>query len=237
MTAYTGTWAALVKVRPTPRSYVMAAVYNGDQEFRANKYHGLNFSIRGPAFAMAEVGYQVNGLPGDSQRVGNYKLGAWYDASELTDFESGRKVRGSWGFYGLFDQVLVPFGQPGSNRGLGVFGSVTIAPNSSRQQLPAFFTVGITARGLFDARPRDGISLGFASGRFSDDLRQAQEDARLPGPAGGQDYENVVELTYRLDIKKGAVFVQPDLQYIVHPGGTADIKNALVVGAQLGFNF
>src|SRR6201988_4896984 len=30
MTAYTGTWAALVKVKPTARIYVMAAVYNDD---------------------------------------------------------------------------------------------------------------------------------------------------------------------------------------------------------------
>jgi porin len=237
MTAYTGTWAALAKVRPTPRSYVMAAVYNGDQAFRANKYHGLNFSIHGPAFALAEVGYQVNGLPGDGQLLGNYKLGVWRDQSELTDFSSGRKVRGSWGFYGLFDQVLMPFGDPGSNRGLGIFGSATIAPNSGKQPLPAFFTAGLSARGLFNARPRDAISLGFASGRFSDDLRDAQIAGQLPGPPGGQDFENVVELTYRVDFKKGALFVQPDLQYIVHPGGTANVKNALVLGAQLGVNF
>lgn len=37
ITAYTGTWAALVKVKPTARSYVMAAVYNGDPTIRANK--------------------------------------------------------------------------------------------------------------------------------------------------------------------------------------------------------
>lgn len=43
ITAYTGTWAALVKVKPTARSYVMAAVYNGDPTIRANKYHGVNF--------------------------------------------------------------------------------------------------------------------------------------------------------------------------------------------------
>jgi porin len=59
----------------------------------------------------------------------------------------------------------------------------------------------------------------------------------VPGPPGGQDYETVIELTYRLDFRKGAVFIQPDLQYIIHPGGTGRLNNALVLGAQLGINF
>jgi porin len=237
MTAYTGTWAALVKVKPTLRSYVMAGVYNGDPTIRANKYHGLNLSLNGPPFAIAEVGYQINGLPGDNQLLGNYKLGAWYDEAQFTNFESGAKTRGSWGFYGLFDQVLVPLGSPGSNRGFGVFGSVTVAPDSRIQQLPLFFTAGVSARGLFGSRPRDAVGLAVGSGYFSEDLRRAQQSGQLPGPPGGQDYEMVIELTYRFDLRKGALFIQPDVQYIIHPGGTGRLNNALVLGAQLGINF
>ena len=237
MTAYTGTWAALAKVKPTARSYVMAAVYNGDPTIRANKYHGLNLSMNGPPFAIAELGYQVNGLPGDSQLLGNYKLGVWYDDSQFTNFESGAGVRGSSGFYALFDQVLVPFGSPGSNRGFGVFGSVTVAPDSDIQQLPLFITAGVSARGMVDARPRDTLSFGVASGYFSDELRRAQQKGQLPGPPGGQDYEMVIELTYRIDYREGAFFIQPDLQYIIQPGGTDSRDNALVLGTQIGINF
>jgi hypothetical protein len=81
---------------------------------RANRQHGVDFSIDGPPFAIAEAGYQINGLPGDNQPFGNYKLGAWYDDSEFTSFNSGAKTRGSWGLYGLFDHVLLPFGTPRS---------------------------------------------------------------------------------------------------------------------------
>ena len=187
MSAYYGTWAALVKLRPTKRTYVMAAVYNGDPAIRENKYHGVNLSLDGPPFAVAEVGYQINGLPGESQLLGNYKLGAWYDDAQFVNFESGARTRGNWGYYGLFDQVLVPFGSPGSNRGFGVFGSLTVAPDSHISQLPLFFTAGVSARGMFDARPRDAVSLGVASGYFSDELRRAQQNGQLPGPPGGQD--------------------------------------------------
>jgi porin len=237
MTAYTGTWAALAKVNLTARSYVMAGVYNGDPAIRANSYHGVDLSLNGPPFAIAEVGYQINGLPGDNQLLGNYKLGAWYDDAQFTNFESGVKTLGSWGFYGLFDQVLVPFGSPGSNRGFGIFGSVTVAPDSDIQKLPLFFTAGVSARGLFDARPRDAVGLAVATGYFSEALQRAQQNGQLPGPPGGQDYETVIELTYRFDLRNGALFIQPDLQYIIQPGGTSRIDNALVLGAQLGINF
>jgi porin len=237
MSAYYGTWAALVKLKPTARTYVQAAVYNGDPAVRANRYHGVNFSMDGPPFAITEVGYQINGLPGDNQLLGNYKLGFWYDDAVFTNFDTGARTRGSWGFYGLFDQVLVPFGEPGSNRGFGIFGSVTVGPDPEIQQLPLFITAGFSARGMFDARPRDALSFGVASGYFSDDLRRAQQQGRLPGPPGGQDSETVIELTYRIDFHKGAFFVQPDLQYIIQPGGTSHVENAFVLGAQLGFNF
>jgi porin len=238
MSAYYGTWAALGKVKPTKRSYVMTGVYNGDPKVRENKYHGVNLSLHGPLFAITEAGYQINGLPGDSQRLGNYKLGAWYDRSTLTNFDSGASKRGSWGYYGLFDQVLVPFGAAGSNRGFGVFGSATVAPNSRVQQLPLFVTAGVSARGLFDARPRDVLSIGVASGYFSEHLKRAQRNGRLLGPDGGvPDRETIVESTYRFDLRKGAYFIQPDLQFITRPGGTSPFKNTLVLGAQFGINF
>ena len=76
MTAYpNATWGALVKGNPTERTYVMGGWYNGDPSIRDNRHHGLDWSMRGPLFAIGEVGYQVNGLPGDQGLLGNYKAG------------------------------------------------------------------------------------------------------------------------------------------------------------------
>jgi carbohydrate-selective porin OprB len=33
------------------------------------------------------------------------------------------------------------------------------------------------------------------------------------------------------------MFIQPDVQYVMRPGGTETIRNALVIGAQIGINF
>jgi len=239
VTGYSATWAAAAKVKPTPRSYVQVGAYNGDPELRNNNRHGVDLSVKGPFFAMGEAGYQINGLPGDnSQLIGNYKLGAWYDGSRITNFGSRDTTLGSWGVYGLFDQVLVPFGSPGSNRGLGVFGSVIYGLDPQVQQMPFFFNAGVSVRGIFESRPADALGLGVVHGRFSEDLQHAQQVEQLTNPAiGVQTFETAIELTYRLYFKNNSVFLQPDLQYIIRPNGTGVIRNALVAGLQFGVNF
>src|SRR5258708_5940751 len=51
MTPYpNATWGALVLGRPTERTYVKGALYNGDPSIRDNKHHGLDWSLHGPPF-------------------------------------------------------------------------------------------------------------------------------------------------------------------------------------------
>ncbi len=245
MTAYpNATWGALVKGRPTERTYVMGGWYNGDPSIRDNRHHGLDWSLDGPLFTIGEVGYQRNGLPGDQGLIGNYKAGFWYDNSRFTDFNtvahahSPRASRGNWGVYGLFDQVLVRFGERGSNRGFGVTGSVLVSPDQSVSHMPFFSTAGFVVRGLFASRPTDVGGFGVVFGYFSNDLQDSQRRTQhLDTTAGVQRYETALELTYRLRFLRDALFVQPDLQYIIRPGGTGRISDALVLGAQVGVNF
>jgi len=245
MSAYpNATWGARIKVKPAKRTYVMAGVYNGDSSIRADDNHGADMSMNGPVFAMAEVGYKRNGLPGDSQFLGNYKAGFWYDHNSFTDYTTigyaqpaGTK-QDNWGFYGMFDQVLIPFAEPTSNRGLGVFGSVLVSPDQSVSQMPYFFTAGVACRGILASRPADVVGFGMVFGEFSSDLRSAQEREQLLDPTVGvQSHEIVLEGTYRFSLRKGALFFQPDVQYVIRPGGTGQIANALVLGCQLGVNF
>ena len=48
--------------------------------------------------------------------------------------------------------------------------------------------------------------------------------------------EGVLEFSYRIQVNKWA-YVQPDLQYIIRPGGTGLTQNATVLGFQLGVTF
>jgi porin len=240
MSAYpSATWGGVVKAKPTERTYVMTGLYNGDESIRANRHHGADWSMDGPLFAIAEAGYQINGLRGDTGLLGNYKAGVWYDDHQFTDFTTVARghaagaSRGNWGFYGLFDQVLMRFGGTGSNRGFGVTGSVLVSPDQSISQMPLFATAGVVARGIFPSRPTDVGGFGVAYGRFSDDLQDSQRRSAV----GVQEYEIALELTYRFRFRRDALFVQPDLQYIIRPGGTGRIADAFVGGFQAGVNF
>jgi len=64
------------------------------------------------------------------------------------------------------------------------------------------------------------------------DEREQQADPTV----GVQEHELALELTYRLQFLRGALFVQPDLQYIIQPGGTGQIADAFVAGLQAGVN-
>jgi len=239
MTAYPNdTWGIRVRLRPTSRTYIMGGVYNGDSSIRANDNNGVDFSLDGPVFAIVEIAYQANGLPDDQGLLGNYKVGGWYDNSDFTDFNTGNLMRGNWGCYGLFDQVLVRFGERGSHRGFGVTGSILVSPDQSVSQMPYFVTAGLVTRGIFPSRPVDVAGLGVVFGHFSNDLQDSQQRAQLLNPnVGVQEQEMVVELTYRVALRNSALFFQPDLQYIIHPGGTGRISDTLVLGAQVAVNF
>ncbi len=245
MSAYpAGTWGTLLKLLPARRTYIMGGIYNGDATIRADKYYGVNLSFRGPVFAIGEMGYRCNGLPGDSPYLGDYKLGGWYDDNLFTEYPAEARAqpaverRGNWGIYGLFDQVVFPYGELYSNRGLGIFGSVLVSPDQTVSELPYFFTAGIAARGLCSARPTDMAAFGAVWGQFSGDLHSAEvrEDA-LGQPVAAQGHEAVLEWLYRFNFNRRSMFIQPDIQFVMRPGGTQTIRNALVIGAQIGINF
>jgi porin len=255
MTAYpNATWGAELKVQTTERTYVHGGVYNGDIQHTHELHdHGLDWSMNGPAFLIGEAVYQVNQLKGDPQLPGNYKFGMWFDGHSYQDFDTQvlgskaaslgfvPKVRDdNFGFYGLFDQVVFPFSSPDEKilRGIGVTGCAQAAPLEDRSQMPWFFEAGILARGIFPERPIDVAGFGIMYGRFSSDLRSAERLAQSLDPTVGVKLEEtVLEWNYTFRFKNGAYFIEPDMQYIIRPGGTGNIPNALVVGAQVGINF
>src|SRR5262249_34947982 len=146
--------------------------------------------------------------------------------------------RGNWGLYGLFDQVLMRFGGPGSNRGFGVTGSLLVSPHQSVSPLPFFPPAPGLGRGHFAVRARGRGGPRDRDGQFSNDLQDSQRRAREAGSAVGiQRYEIALELTYRFRFYQDSFFFQPDLQYIIRPGGTGHIPDAFVAGFQVGFNF
>ena len=138
----------------------------------------------------------------------------------------------------MFDQVLFQPCGKSDPRALGIFASIAVAPDQSINQMPFFCNGGTLIRGLIPGRPEDTLGFGVIYGKFSPDLQAAQELAQVLAPTVGvQEYELVFEWAYRVRMRNGAMFFQPDLQYIVNPGGAHQYANAFQVGAQAGVNF
>jgi porin len=69
-------------------------------------------------------------------------------------------------------------------------------------------------------------------GRLSNDYAEQQQAFGNGSPT----YEMPLELGYRVQVTRFA-YIQPDIQYVIRPGGTGDIPNATVLGVQFGASF
>jgi porin len=219
------TWGLRTRVKPLEEFYVMGGVYYSDASLGREQAHGLDFSIRDEAgvFVIGEIGYLHNQRRGATGLPGNYKLGGYYDSNAYPELGGAAPahVRGNYGVYVLLDQQVFREGPANSAQGLTPFATVTYAP-SDRNTFPLFFSSGLVYQGLLPGRDRDTAAFGLAYGRFSRHLPR-------------QVFEMVLEWTYEIALAPWLT-VQPDMQYIVRPGGTGDIPNAWVIGVQIGVN-
>ena len=148
-----------------------------------------------------------------------------------------RTTEGTTGWYVLADQMVYREGGGASTQGLTPFVSIVVAPDASINAVPLFVNGGLVYRGLIPRRDNDIAAFGVVYGQFSRDLRRSQQLARQTGaPATIQDFEMVLEWTYVAQVARWLA-VQPNVQYVIKPGGSGAIPNALVLGAQLSVTF
>ncbi len=174
---------------------------------------------------------------------GHYKIGAYYSSANVPDLyfdadgrpyvESGQpplEHSGQSGVYFLADQVVIREAEEG-NQGLTALGGISFASESTNT-MPFFFFVGLQYTGAFADRPDDIVGFSVAQGRISSNLAATQ---RLLGQLP-QDAETLFELNYSMRLTNWFVF-EPNVQYILTPGGTGAIPNAFVLGLQTTLTF
>lgn len=194
------------------------------------------------------------GLPGQ------FKTGAWFQTGQSADALADSTESGNTGFYVILDQMLyrepsepavsgltkdgksVVDGKSGksfkasvdmkkSDQGLGWFGRIAFAP-ADRNFINFYFDTGFSYKGLIPTRDNDTLGIGFGYAQLSNGARNSlQEEGSSPIGA-----EMVLEFTYQAQVTPWLV-VQPDLQYIINPGGTTDLNNALVIGGRASVVF
>ena len=152
---------------------------------------------------------------------GNMKLGVWTHTGTFTRL-NGEQQKGVHGWYAVIDQTLwQPADEPEDGRGLRAFleyGNTQSCVNAIDWHTGG----GIAWQGLFSARPGDTAG-------FSPQYVHISSQAGLP-----DSYELAIETFYRLRVTD-RVEIQPDLQYIVNPGG--QFPNTLVGTVRMKADF
>ena len=166
--------------------------------------------------------------PVESGQPGIYMAGAYLQNYPQPQF-NGQSCNQVYGFYLQGQQMLWrnPF-HPRQN--LSCWAGVTYSPQTEVALLPIMGYGGIYYQGLLPSRERDISMLNFYTGAISGDYaQQSSFNARAT-------QESVVELSYIIQLTDHFQ-LQPDLQWIIQPGGISGAANSLVVGFQVSAQF
>lgn len=236
-----GAPGARLRISPTERCYVQAGVYDGNPDRFGNGTR-INLHKEEGALAYFEGGYRLNGAKGDTGLPGNFKIGGWYHTDDYFDYystltslvtgQTPEQHSGNWGIYFLADQTLYrenDVDDDPARQGLAGFFRAAYAP-PERNLAPFGVDAGLVYKGLFPTRDWDTFGVAFSYLELSDEIADAQRfiNSFVPGAAGVPvDYEAVLEVSYRAQLTAWWT-LQPDLQYVMHPGGSKQLDNALV---------
>lgn len=242
-------WSAVLLYDPTPEFNVKLGVFQTSDDMFENDDNGLNWGIEGSDgyTAIAQFGWSpqffqqpVYSAPRDSKRPevssmkgypGHYWIGFTYSEWDLYPRFGGGFENRSYGFYVHADQMVYQEAS-GSDQGLTAFVASGYYPQTEIAIVPFQVNVGLNHKGLFPGRDRDHTMLHFIYGDISRDYARS---VRRPGGHLAES-EKVLEVAHRFQLTPWSYF-QPDIQYVIDPGGTGDIPDAVVIGAQMGFTF
>jgi porin len=241
-------WAAGARWLPAEETYIMAGLFQARADMgESGPYHGLDLGIGQDdgGFAVAEIGWTPNSkqftavqedrrftrdrteLPGDGSGLpGIYKLGSYFSTTAKENYPGGWGEN-PFGFYLIGQQAIweQTRGQPQAPH-FAVFGGATWSPPTGVTEMPWSGFLGTSWQGPLPARPADHLYAVGQIGNFSEPYASSVGQS----PAGA--FESVLNVGYIFKITK-ELSVQPDIQYIIRPGGFGQSGNALVLGLQI----
>ena len=255
-----------VQLNASENITALTAVFSGDPAGSGcndvpqtcNRY-GTTFSFTGGSLWMGEVQYAVNQGKQAAGMLGVYKFGGWYATTDFADQHYGLdgagavvslanpavvgplNHAGNWGIYGLADQMV----WRSDKASLNLFARAVLSP-SDRNLISYYADGGAGFKGLLPGRADDVLTFGVSYAKISKDAAALDQDTlALNGPPYPIRNEEVLfELSYQAQIAPWWI-VQPDLQFIVHPGGNVPdpnnpnvtVGNALVAGVRSTVKF
>ena len=218
-------WGARVKQQLNPEVAVQVGVYefNPDNGNGAKEGQGWSLDtdnadgVTIPAEVIWTPKSLVNGLPG------SYRVGGMYntadDVANQKDVATGEGKNRTFAGWLAVEQQLTSTGN--GRQGLHSFANFTWHDRDTNK-VDNSQQLGLKYIGLVDSQPND--ILGLAVNRVHVNDRFA--DSR---PVYDASAEYNIELNYSYNATKW-LMLRPNLQYVINPGSSNKVDNALVVG-------
>ncbi len=188
---------------------------------------------RGPGWGWGRIrgGLEDPGIEVPAETYGKIALGLWRSTTDFTvatdggDPPDGRPEQGTWGGYLLAERIL--FVNP-SDPGEYLSGFVRAGFADRRvNPVDAYLGLGIVCTRSFIRHYQDQIGLGIMAAHAGDAIT-----ATAGAGEGAHAWEIACELSYRAQVNAWFA-LQPDLQYIIHPGFDPALRNALIIGVRM----
>jgi porin len=207
----------------------------GPEDPQLRDRYGLNFRVNDPPLTLCEVQFQWNSKKGDPGLAGKLKLGGWkhfgsfndqrFDAAGLSLANPAStgiptNLSGDYGLYAVFEQKLFRVGHD-EDRGIGIFARASYSP-LAQNLIDLYADTGVEFIGLEDARPRDKLGISAAYARVSPRAQALDRDFQvIYGPSWPvHTSEALFTAVYQYEVR-GGITLQPNYQFVHHPGGGA----------------
>jgi len=237
---------ARLKISDGGRWTNLTAIFDGDPGGHGTEANpqqrnisGTSFNLDRGALIMNELAYSSDTTKDDAGLPTVLKLGLWYHTENFADLRKdntglslastgssgvAKNHHGNYGVYAVVDQTLWKSDEADEKSIVG-FTRLFWNPED-RNQINFQIDGGINVHGLIPARHDDVLGIGFSYLGISNSASGLDRDTNFFNATSApvRDYEGVVEVTYQTPITPW-FSLQPDFQYILHPGGNITNPN------------
>ena len=217
-------WGARVKQQLNPELAVQVGVYEFNQDNGNGAKEGQGWSLDTdhadgvtiPAEVIWTPKSWVNGLPG------SYRIGGMYntadDVANQKDIANPTDAKNrTFAGWLAVEQQLTSTGQ--GRQGLHSFANFTWHDRDTNKVVNSQ-QIGVKYIGLADSQPNDILGLAVNRVHINDRIKNLNFDASA---------EYNIELNYSYNATKW-LMLRPNLQYVINPGSSNNVDDALVLG-------
>lgn len=158
------------------------------------------------------------GWSGSDKDPSKTSVGAWTYTEPEDPEDPNKEPVHNYGYYLLLDHKII---EPLAGFFRMGFAAPTV--NSTKTGIET----GLNYKGLIKSRADDVAGIALSRVTFTDDYRRVNDTL---------EDETVFEILYRFSLPRG-ILLQPDIQYVIHPGGTRGAEDVTVGALRVEVDF